>query len=106
MYYCPCSGTIRDWRKGINMDNWEQDAAARCSDNFGELGPLLDRCRDINEVYHLGFAEYAQTFTGEAQRPTPGTGHGAASATEGANAHPGQPSPLAARASDARTRHE
>ena len=82
MYHCPCSGTMRDWCKGINMNNWEQQARARCRGNCRELGPLLDHCRGMNEVYHLSFAEYAQILTGEAQRPPPGTGHGVASATE------------------------
>jgi hypothetical protein len=34
---------------------------------LGELGPLIDHCRDKSKVYHLGFEEYAQTMTGEAQ---------------------------------------
>ena len=97
---------MRDWRKEINMNNWERNAAARCSGNFGELGPLLDHCGGINEVYHLGFKEYARTLTGEAQRPAPWTGHDTVSTTEGANAHPGQPSPHATWVSDARAQHK
>ena len=58
MYHCPCSGTMRECCKGISMGNWEHDAGARCSGNFGELGPLLDHCSDKNEVYHLDFVEY------------------------------------------------
>ena len=25
MYHCPGSGTMKDWRKAINMEDWEQD---------------------------------------------------------------------------------
>ena len=106
MYHCPCSGTTKNWRKGINMDKWEQDERAQCRGNFRGPGPLLNHCRGMNKVYHLGFSEYAQILTGETQQPPTRTGHGVASATAGANTHPGQPSPHAAWVNDARTRHK
>ena len=102
-YPCPCSGTTRERHKGINLD---LPKGARCSDNFGELGPLLGHCRNKNDVYHSGFKEYVRIMTGGAQRPTPVTGRNVDSATKGANANLGQPFPHTAWASDKRVRHK
>ena len=105
-YYCPCSRTMKDWRKGINMGNWEQYETSQFKGTCKGLDPLLDHCRDMGDVYHLGFAEYTWTVTEEAQRPQPRTGHYTASVTEEAIAHPEQPCPYATRASDTRARHK
>ena len=74
-YHCACSGTTKEWRKGIHTDNLPK--GTRCSGNFGELALLLDHCRDKNDVYHLGSEEYVRTLQGVVQWPTPGTGYGA-----------------------------
>ena len=104
-YFCPCSLAMKDWRRGVNMQDWEEEDRQQCKGTHTGLVLMLDHCRGLGDVYHLGFAEYARTVTGRVQRPQPRTGHGAASATEGTNTQPGQPSPLAARARAAPTLH-
>ena len=98
-YFCPCSPVMKDWRRGINMEDWGGNVRPG-------LVPLLDHCRSLGDVYHLSFSEYARRVTGGVQRPRPRSGRGAASATDGTNAQPRQPSPSAARANDARAQHE
>ena len=105
-YFCPCSPAMKDWHRGIKMDDWEGNVRQRCKGNYKGIGPLLDHCRNLGDVDHLGFAEYAQTVTGGVQGPRLRTGCDAVCAADGTNAQPRQPSPLAARASDARARHE
>ena len=51
-YHCLCSGSMKTWQEGINLDLPE---GAHYSGNFARLGPLLDHCGRKKDVYHSGF---------------------------------------------------
>ena len=105
-YFCPCFPAMKDWHRGIKMDDWEGNVRQRCKGNYKGFRPFIDHCIETGDVYHLGFSEYTQTVTGGAQEPRLRTGRDAVCATDGTDTQPRHPSPLAARVSDARARHE
>jgi hypothetical protein len=74
---------MREWHRGINMDDWEKSNIQRCTGDRNGFRQLLAYCKDKGDVYHMGFVVFVETGTGEPEEPRRRTGRNATRAAEG-----------------------